>query len=948
MQETWIPKSDVFITEAGFLVILSGGSGEPDQEQRAGVGFIVAPCIRNSIVSFRQVTARMASLKIRVSGGKAVLFSAYAPHSGYEYQVRQSFFHELGAFVSECSSHGPKLVFGDMNSKLYKNFTGEDNIVGPHIFRHPGHACKEDANRHLLIEMCTQLHGCLANTFFDVPEEQLATNINIGCSAGRQVGPNTHSQIDFLVCQQDWLHNVLSVHACSDAPLSSHHLLLEAKLHMAVDKSHARVPERRPDLTALSACTTQQQFSAQAVGALESYEEAAPDNHNVDLAWCRLVDAFHQASERTVPKIPTAPRRPWISSGTLGLIERRNKARREDDKTEEKKLAKLIKTSVAKDRAAWLEMLTASGDWGQIRKLRKGAPRQQGRLCDANKQVVDSDRRANTLAAHLEQVQWAVRPTTALPDASPIKGELMVDQGVITDAEVRQAARKLKRGRAGGMDEIPPEFWKTATEDGMPTMEWITRFCNLVWSQEVVPQAWHKSKVRMIYKKGDPALCDNYRPISLLPIGYKIFAAILLQRLKKAGAEDRIWKTQFGFRTQRGTADAIFVARRILEDAWSTRGGQSIFLALDWAKAFDSVSPCALVTSLLRFGCPGKFARMVGSIYENRSFVVADFGQTSSEHRQHFGICQGCPLSPFLFTIVMTTLLTDAYVLLREKLGDIPAERFARELIYADDTLLIDSDPVLIQELMRSVEQCGSHYGLQFNWKKLELMGVRSTATVLNDEGTPFENKQSLIYLGTSLSADGRVGAELGRRLGAAASDFKTLHSIWSHSRLSRKQKIRIFNACVVSKLTYSLFAACLNKAERRRLDSFQNRCLRKTCRVPPAYISRVSNAAVLEVAAQEKLSEGLARRQMLYMAQLARRPADDPVRCSVFEPGTVQLRQPTGPRRRGRPRQTWGHLVMRNCMEVAGSHARLADHFRPEGGAAREWELLVRSRRRC
>ena len=63
---------------------------------------------------------------------------------------------------------------------------------------------------------------------------------------------------------------------------------------------------------------------------------------------------------------------------------------------------------------------------------------------------------------------------------------------------------------------------------------------------------------------------------------------------------------------------------------------------------------------------------------------------------------------------------------------------------------------------MRSVEQCGSHYGLQFNWKKPELMGVRSTATVLNDEEMPFENKQSLIYLGTSLSADGRVGAELG------------------------------------------------------------------------------------------------------------------------------------------------------------------------------------------
>ena len=39
----------------------------------------------------------------------------------------------------------------------------------------------------------------------------------------------------------------------------------------------------------------------------------------------------------------------------------------------------------------------------------------------------------------------------------------------------------------------------------------------------------------MLFKKGDPAECENYRPISISSIGYKLFAAILLQRLKQAG-----------------------------------------------------------------------------------------------------------------------------------------------------------------------------------------------------------------------------------------------------------------------------------------------------------------------------------------------------------------------------------------------------------------------------
>eukprot|EP00959_Pyramimonas_sp_CCMP1952_P466226 9489631-Pyramimonas_sp.AAC.1 len=79
---------------------------------------------------------------------------------------------------------------------------------------------------------------------------------------------------------------------------------------------------------------------------------------------------------------------------------------------------------------------------------------------------------------------------------------------------------------------------------------------------------------------------------------------IMLRRLREAGAEEKIWKTQFGFRSGRGTADAIFLARRVIEEAWATKGGSAALLALDWAKAFDSISPEALSVSLKRFGCP--------------------------------------------------------------------------------------------------------------------------------------------------------------------------------------------------------------------------------------------------------------------------------------------------------------------------------------------------------
>ena len=66
-----------------------------------------------------------------------------------------------------------------------------------------------------------------------------------------------------------------------------------------------------------------------------------------------------------------------------------------------------------RDRTDWLGKLTIIGDWNAIPKLRKGFVPRQGRLKNMTGELVDSDMRADTLAKHLEQVQWAVRPVSA-------------------------------------------------------------------------------------------------------------------------------------------------------------------------------------------------------------------------------------------------------------------------------------------------------------------------------------------------------------------------------------------------------------------------------------------------------------------------------------------------------------------------------------------------------
>ena len=59
------------------------------------------------------------------------------------------------------------------------------------------------------------------------------------------------------------------------------------------------------------------------------------------------------------------------------------------------------------------------------------------------------------------------------------------------------------------------------------------------------------------------------------------------------------------------------------------RNGRGTFLALDWAKAFDSICPEAMTRALLRFGCPPKMVNMATEIYKQRKMGIRQQRETS-------------------------------------------------------------------------------------------------------------------------------------------------------------------------------------------------------------------------------------------------------------------------------------------------------------------------------
>ena len=560
-----------------------------------------------------------------------------------------------------------------------------------------------------------------------------------------------------------------------------------------------------------------------------------------------------------------------------------------------------------------------SGDWQAIRSVRRGSQPKQGRLRDLSDKLVGTEQRAETLAEYLEKVQWETKFANEVPEEQNRLGaELPIDVSLITATELQKVLRRLKDGRSPGGDNIAAEFWKALAEHQV-AMNKLLSLCNLCWQTKQVPTAWRSATVISLFKKGDTSMPSNYRPISLLAVAYKVLAALLFNRLKTGGTEGRIQESQYGFRPGRGTSDALFLARRIIDATLEDRDGQLYLLLLDWSKAFDRIKTSSLLLALQRFGLPQEVLDMVAAIYNSRTFTVRDSGKTSSLHAQSAGIAQGCPLSPYLFVIVMSVLMADATTEIKNSSSEGAKYVVTPDVFYADDTMIIGSDAGIVQGLFDSIAKVGRQYGLELNMPKTVLLRIRCHEEIIGTDGKPMQVKEAATYLGSLLSSDGRPGTELTRRLGEATSSFHRLVSVWKHANLPRSRKLEVFNACVISKLLYSLESCWLLQADRDKLDAFEARCVRKICGIQPSSYSRVPNKAVLESTNQITLSKQLLANQLHLYGKIARLGKQSYLRQLLFEQDSLTPKRWQSRRRVGRPRLQWSTCVHAQALDIAG-----------------------------
>jgi len=289
-------------------------------------------------------------------------------------------------------------------------------------------------------------------------------------------------------------------------------------------------------------------------------------------------------------------------------------------------------------------------------------------------------------------------------------------RGPISIDDLQWHLLHLGRRKAPGADGIPNEFLIEAPESLLTI---ILDFVNSLLAVEeedriMVPSSWKDGLVRSLYKGGSPIKHSNWRPVTLLRTVYKVYSAVLTDRLSRiASTYNLIHPSQEGFQRDHCTQRNVQSLLWAYEQAQREKGTLIVHF-VDFANAFNSMDHMALWRWLEEINIPD--IDLLRDIYLG-SFYQADtdFGLSAKVTLTRGGK-QGDRLTPILFLLFFNGLL---YSLDHLNIGPrsstgsrVPSKGFA------DDLAILTTSKAEALKGLEAVEKFGQWSGMRMNVNK--------------------------------------------------------------------------------------------------------------------------------------------------------------------------------------------------------------------------------------
>lgn len=300
----------------------------------------------------------------------------------------------------------------------------------------------------------------------------------------------------------------------------------------------------------------------------------------------------------------------------------------------------------------------------------------------------------------------------------------------VNDEEVYSIVQKLDSKKSAGHDGVGARIVKKTICNIVTP---LVSIFNTSFLTGTVPNNLKIAKVIPIFKKDNPELFSNYRPVSVLTIISKILERLVFNRcIKFINDNNILHNRQFGFRPNHSTYMAVIdlinnITNAVENDCYT------VGVFLDLSKAFDTINHDILIDKLNYLGFRGIVNDWFRDYLSNRKQYVCYDSTISSLKPITCGVPQGSILGPLLFILYI---------------NDLPSSSSKLDfVVYADDTNLFYSH----KDIHRVEEVFNEELTHVCNWFNANKLSVNAKKTNFMLMGTA-KNTHSAIVIDVKLN----------------------------------------------------------------------------------------------------------------------------------------------------------------------------------------------------
>ncbi len=644
-------------------------------------------------------------------------------------------------------------------------------------------------------------------------------------------------------------------------------------------------------------------YDKDALAATISLElQAAPIEEDAKVELNQIKKAFLKCAETCKVQQPLTGK---LSEGTLSLLDRRRQMKFGLNNSphalvEYSEICKLARRSLEEDlKEHHIKVMQKAISQNRLKRGRyelvekRGQPvsvkRRDGRATASMEETLEEIRDFYTELYHSEDGDFLFQP------------DPNIEHDPITVGEMTAAAHRMKPNTSPGFDNVPSKVVKYTT----PVLaERLTQVMNQMLQDQALPPELLHARTILIHKKGDRQDIANYRPISLLPVLYKLLTRIITERIVRSIERSQsLPPEQAGFRRSYSTVCHIQAVNQLLEKSREySLPLHAVFL--DFQKAFDSIELNAIWNALETYGIDPSLIQLVKIIYAGGTSAIK-VGTNTIPITIQKGVRQGDTLSPILFIITLQSALdrvnwNNGINIEGKKLG---------YLAFADDVVLLSRSLTDLQRMVQEMTEKCAEVGLKVNVGKTKWMTNAAPAeTNITIAGQNIERVTEFTYLGQLIkwpAVPKRFSKEISKRISSAWNAFRKAKHLLSARRVSMDLKRRYFHQCVVPAMLYGCETWALTKEEENRLEIAERRMERRILNI--RLEDKKPNDWIRMKTGFDSVVHLARRRKFTYLPKLLQLPDD---RWNKI----LTLWKPRSKRPVGRPPTRWIDDIQKFC----------------------------------